>query len=312
MRRSAIAQYSGGPSPRARGSRRRQPGARARSRSIPAGAGKPRRSPRKAAPCRVHPRGRGEAPQPTDLGRRGAGPSPRARGSHDAAEEGEESGGSIPAGAGKPRSRTGPAPPSRVHPRGRGEALQQKEQEFRRQGPSPRARGSRLRAAPLVAGLGSIPAGAGKPAYRATGGCSRGVHPRGRGEARRAPAVEFAQAGPSPRARGSLDHLAERDGRAGSIPAGAGKPQSLPGRRPFRAVHPRGRGEAGYFFSPAPALPGPSPRARGSRPPDRRDQPRRGPSPRARGSHGRGRDDLPGRGSIPAGAGKPRPSCPRG
>ena len=91
--------------------------------------------------------------------------------------------------------------------------------------------------------------------------------------------------GLSPRVRGSLDAIAARSRRAGSIPACAGKPGSRGRCRCNFGVYPRVCGEA-----PRPVF-----RARREH----------GLSPRVRGSHAGRRVPRCYRGSIPACAGKP-------
>ena len=203
-----------GPSPRARGSRRARPCPSWPPRSIPAGAGKPWRGYLAGDLYRVHPRGRGEAAVAAFSAACRVGPSPRARGSRPEAPHGALTGGSIPAGAGKPRSSSAWRWCWRVHPRGRGEAgveVRGRGEAGPRplavrmgQGPSPWARGSLP--CPMTANMtvGSIPAGAGKPSTRTCRTSANRVHPRGRGEAVDQQATQAPYAGPSPRARGSL------------------------------------------------------------------------------------------------------------
>ena len=280
----------GGPSPRARGSRRHVDPHLLRVRSIPAGAGKPRQLARLDGLHGVHPRGRGEACTDGTSMRYDSGPSPRARGSPASPLALGAQRRSIPAGAGKPCSSTRRPSLSTVHPRGRGEARVAPGRALSSPGPSPRARGSRVGHGGGRARFGSIPAGAGKPPNRSRGIRPGRVHPRGRGEALLRMIARERATGPSPRARGSpvagRNHLR----RLGSIPAGAGKPVLAMVSVGVHTVHPRGRGEA--FLDQL--------RVRRSR----------GPSPRARGSPNR--DEAGSRfcGSIPAGAGKPSPEPP--
>ncbi len=111
------------------------------------------------------------------------------------------------------------------------------------------------------------------------------VYPRGCGAARARRAVAASMRGLSPRVRGSLSRGWGNHLPLGSIPAGAGQPQS----RRYGAwpvwVYPRGCGAA-------------APRQR------KRAQ-SRGLSPRVRGSHDHGFDQGMHKRSIPAGAGQP-------
>jgi len=112
-----------GRSPRARGNHHQVRRQRVELGSIPAGAGKP--DPRRRARCprRVDPRGRGETARTLrDLAEIG-GRSPRARGNPPGLPRLALHHGSIPAGAGKPTTRSSTVPSRRVDPRGRGETI---------------------------------------------------------------------------------------------------------------------------------------------------------------------------------------------
>ena len=106
------------------------------------------------------------------------------------------------------------------------------------------------------------------------------------GEARPPSVRSSLCAGPSPRVRGSPGYRAVRDGRAGSIPACAGKPCAGHCVLALHQVHPRVCGEAFILTL--------------------RQLYYQGPSPRVRGSQERTRGVRVGSGSIPACAGKPR------
>ena len=198
-----------GPSPRARGILSR---CRATSRacgSIPASAGNP--PPVSARPIRaeVHPRERGES-RPLGRYRRGpTGPSPRARGIQSHPLTTTLVPRSIPASAGNPRCRPEGASCAWVHPRERGESLDAERPRPQAQGPSPRARGIREKAAWTAARRGSIPASAGNPVAKGCIAHVHEVHPRERGESPDHPHLSTPLLGPSPRARG--------------IPAGGGR-----------------------------------------------------------------------------------------
>ena len=192
------------------------------------------------------------------------GPSPRARGSLVVRDEGVAGLGSIPACAGKPRSRCRRGRRSRVHPRVRGEAPFGTAPWTASQGPSPRARGSHGDGGGSVSHGGSIPACAGKPA---SGSRIRGgprVHPRVRGEAQLDDGRLVYHYGPSPRARGSPPPPSDQLAPHGSIPACAGKPGGYISPESRNWVHPRVRGEACHVVGMNWPHPGPSPRARGS------------------------------------------------
>ncbi len=134
--------HSFGPSPRARGSRVLQPPRRKGRRSIPACAG--------LTPVRrdgpvfgsVHPRVRGAHSFPLPGVRRTGGPSPRARGSPGRGLFAVMLLRSIPACAGLTRHEEGGRRGIPVHPRVRGAHWLRRAPPARRDGPSPRARGS--------------------------------------------------------------------------------------------------------------------------------------------------------------------------
>ena len=196
--------------------------------------------------------------------------------------------GSIPAGAGNPRTAGASRGSRRVHPRGCGESEPVLVWTALGQGPSPRVRG--ILAAQLLSGAvaGSIPAGAGNPRIASSAAPSSQVHPRGCGESRLLSRVGGPELGPSPRVRGIPPAEVPHPAARGSIPAGAGNPTLRGGRPLRREVHPRGCGESVTGLAAGDVVYGPSPRVRGIR--------------RA-GAEGRR-----GRGSIPAGAGNPRTS----
>ena len=265
--RSAFdsATHSGGPSPRVRGSLRRDFIFVVSPRSIPAGAGKPAVLRARRLLHRVHPRGCGEAPEGRAPAVGRGGPSPRVRGSHSTRLRFASILGSIPAGAGKPMTDRITADGWRVHPRGCGEADRLDVALPRLQGPSPRVRGSLAGETERCIRSGSIPAGAGKPSPCRQGSLWFRVHPRGCGEVPSTCSWSYASLGPSPRVRGSPAPTEERGGRLGSIPAGAGKPNIRSVAFVNMRVHPRGCGEAARPPGQLLDVRGPSPRVRGSR-----------------------------------------------
>ncbi len=132
---------------------------------------------------------------------------------------------------------------------------------------------------------GSIPAGAGEPRLGGLVALPRGVYPRGCGGTWLTWVDLREERGLSPRVRGNRAVLRERVLVAGSIPAGAGEPDTGRGGPRRTAVYPRGCGGTIPRGRPGGAAAGLSPRVRGNQP-----------------------DPLPSpveRGSIPAGAGEP-------
>ena len=253
--------------------------------SIPAGAGKPCRATRRTAGTRVNPRGCGETRRLFVKPWIAKGQSPRVRGNLHRPHSSPGRRGSIPAGAGKPSSRSARRPGTRVNPRGCGETVGVRFTCTRNSGQSPRVRGNRsINPLPPPAS-GSIPAGAGKPVLPDSDRRRSRVNPRGCGETDALEDLPDEQQGQSPRVRGNLGTIEQRHVGQGSIPAGAGKPTGAPLWVRRIRVNPRGCGETRRWS---------------------RARPRSvGQSPRVRGNH---RPDQPGdlrRGSIPAGAGKP-------
>ena len=234
---------------------------------------------------KVDPRGCGGAPESKLRVLLLKGRSPRVRGS--LARIGQRGGlhGSIPAGAGEPRSPNCSHHSVRVDPRGCGGAPGGDIGRALVKGRSPRVRGSLHASFLRMRWTGSIPAGAGEPACPRAPRFQRGVDPRGCGGAvavrNNGPAVQ----GRSPRVRGSLARPPQLAHSQGSIPAGAGEPIVVHYFRHASRVDPRECGGATWW-------------ALG-------DSIIWGRSPRVRGSRGAGRARPHGPGSIPAGAGEP-------
>ena len=127
----------------------RQPGRRHVVKGLPAWAGKPKRLPSFTASCWVYPRVGGETYDRLKDEYSLTGLSPRGRGNHGEAGAQPHAGGSIPAWAGKPRSRSNRRSHCWVYPRVGG--------------------GNPLPPAPPLPKERSIPAWAGKPSPSLTG-----------------------------------------------------------------------------------------------------------------------------------------------
>ena len=132
-----------GRSPRVRGSRASCNGLRQRRGSIPAGAGEPRILIVSRRSARVDPRGCGGALGDIHSAAQATGRSPRVRGSRAGARQKRGLPGSIPAGAGEPRSVIGNLRLCQVDPRGCGGANSSFCPAMIIRGRSPRVRGSR-------------------------------------------------------------------------------------------------------------------------------------------------------------------------
>ena len=232
-----------GSSPLARGLPSTTTAAHASRRIIPARAGfTPDRRLRAPRPG-DHPRSRGVY-RPADHGiMPRVGSSPLARGLRLRLGAGRPVPGIIPARAGfTPHGR---AANRRVadHPRSRGVYAESTGAHLRRHGSSPLARGLLH-----VGALGR-----------------RGVedHPRSRGVYCSRSSPQYGPGGSSPLARGLLVGQGSGDTPARIIPARAGFTHRHPRRGHRRPDHPRSRGVYRSTRSPAPALPGSSPLARG-------------------------------------------------
>ena len=253
-----------GLSPRSRGSRVSTWYRSTMAGSIPALAGKPSILANTSHPSRVYPRARGEARASPGKEFCLLGLSPRSRGSRRYGFRLPCPLGSIPALAGKPSPLLGAHCGQRVYPRARGEAGMGILPRQRHAGLSPRSRGSPLDTLQFMSARRSIPALAGKPLRPGFRAYPPTVYPRARGEAEERIVMANAATGLSPRSRGSRAFDQGDDGRVGSIPALAGKPDHPRRRRYRQRVYPRARGEAGIVPGARVGDVGLSPRSRGS------------------------------------------------
>ena len=233
-----------GSSPRGRGTRAPRPRARLRRRFIPARAGNTISASPGPGRASVHPRAGGEH---------------RVRARRPVAWIG-----SSPRGRGTRLTRcTSPAPRS-VHPRAGGEHASRWVKQRRKRGSSPRGRGT-----PLVEDLmfqlkRFIPARAGNTLSSPTYGEPLAVHPRAGGEHVRDLRSTDAEAGSSPRGRGTRRPPGRKRSSRRFIPARAGNTG-----RPFVAseaitVHPRAGGEHASAPHVCGNADGSSPRGRGT------------------------------------------------
>ena len=136
--------------------------------------------------------------------------------------------------------------------------------------------------------MGSIPACAGEPRWRAPGDADAGVYPRVCGGTPRGLMDDCVRNGLSPRVRGNPPEYLFTDTDGRSIPACAGEPGATSGRSTRPGVYPRvcgGTCGRGAFRCGSPGL-----------------------SPRVRGNHIDKHGQQQPIGSIPACAGEPPPS----
>ena len=279
-----------GLSPRVRGNLTEWPTCALAEGSIPAGAGEPDVGRLQEHPARVYPRGCGGTHRPPCDRAGDQGLSPRVRGNRSEHGGPKRSRGSIPAGAGEPAAPPRTSSTRRVYPRGCGGTGDYTIAEAKTGGLSPRVRGNPKRRARRRRRLGSIPAGAGEPPTSSATQSTRRVYPRGCGGTRVRAACQPAAPGLSPRVRGNPGGGGADFPSSGSIPAGAGEPPQLAGRRSAGRVYPRGCG--------------------GTDVREDRIADGYGLSPRVRGNPVLRRPPCAADGSIPAGAGEPR-SCGR-
>ncbi len=199
--------------------------------SIPAGAGEPISTRVTRSRVRVYPRRCGGASTTSATTRTRTGLSPQVRGSLNEVGCLAQRVGSIPAGAGEPRTNHRRPRTRSVYPRRCGGALYNAGTFARCRGLSPQVRGSRRLASGITIRLGSIPAGAGEPRPARRCRTPGRVYPRRCGGASGMVYTALGSSGLSPQVRGSLFNQYVTGPAAGSIPAGAGEPETMPGSR---------------------------------------------------------------------------------
>ena len=230
---------------------------------IPAGAGRTVHGPRRGGAGWAHPRWRGEDGLDGGGGLATEGSSPLARGGPAPTTKGGRTTRLIPAGAGRTTRATTFCSICRAHPRWRGEDRHPTPRIPVRAGSSPLARGGLPADAHDHAQRRLIPAGAGRTENVDQRVIGTGAHPRWRGEDRLGGDFFLTGPGSSPLARGGPARPAESSARRRLIPAGAGRTDRHPHRRPAGPAHPRWRGEDRFTPSSVPVANGSSPLARG-------------------------------------------------
>ena len=191
--------------------------------------------------------------------------SPRVRGSlgrwHDTDDELR----SIPASAGQPAFHIATHAIPSVYPRECGAALFHVDAQLAKLGLSPRVRGSLTFDPCELTRLRSIPASAGQPKENGIGAGALPVYPRECGAAIAECWWGMAEAGLSPRVRGSRIMATNRIPKERSIPASAGQPHGIMSGSDTVWVYPRECGAATGSGVEADLYIGLSPRVRGSR-----------------------------------------------
>ena len=191
------------------------------------------------------------------------GSSPLTRGKPKAGVYQVEAWGLIPAHAGKTTSRCDSTGIAGAHPRSRGENRHAVRARGHPRGSSPLTRGKQQGRWFQVAGIGLIPAHAGKTGTSSSSTKSPRAHPRSRGENAAGQARRQPGKGSSPLTRGKRELLGRRGVVPGLIPAHAGKTGSPLLARPSGWAHPRSRGENAVAQVTGGSQPGSSPLTRG-------------------------------------------------
>ena len=221
MRQRAHA-LSYGSSPQARGTRRLGGIDRVHARFIPAGAGNTQRCGGGCHQQTVHPRRRGEHLSTGRASMTNKGSSPQARGTPGRRPHRRHHRRFIPAGAGNTSWTVHTSRGPSVHPRRRGEHIEQDLRQAAVDGSSPQARGTRQRASRRQVTKRFIPAGAGNTPRGCPPAQCGPVHPRRRGEHLERSAIGLRIAGSSPQARGTQRGADLKGADLRFIPAGAG------------------------------------------------------------------------------------------
>jgi len=212
----------------------------------------------------VHPRACGERRDIHRRQQRQAGSSPRLRGTPDGQVQGVRARRFIPAPAGNALPKANQMISVSVHPRACGERWVAVIEPDRDYGSSPRLRGTLGEFGDQVRATRFIPAPAGNALLwgSAAGGCS--VHPRACGERMLISGHALAQAGSSPRLRGTPGRGRRRHPGQRFIPAPAGNARCAGPAGRGSAVHPRACGERLNDSTDTPGNSGSSPRLRGT------------------------------------------------
>ena len=193
----------------------------------------------------------------------GPGSSPLTRGKRRWFPPGRNTGGLIPAHAGKTASASGRSVSPAAHPRSRGENALAGKAADELVGSSPLTRGKLGKGAPRDPISGLIPAHAGKTLGILDESRAGRAHPRSRGENQILRDGDRLRCGSSPLTRGKPSMTWGGDTASGLIPAHAGKTGwTTPSPWPS-AAHPRSRGENSLSPATVSTSAGSSPLTRG-------------------------------------------------
>ena len=168
--------------------------------------------------------------------------SPRERGNRRGRHDRTRFQRTIPARAGEPAPRMWLPGLQRDYPRASGGTRGSQAAPVVGRGLSPRERGNPTRLATRKRWLRTIPARAGEPSKWSGAGAGAGDYPRASGGTTGTARSSSARRGLSPRERGNRLGDAQRQRRAGTIPARAGEPSSTSSTSPAFRDYPRASG----------------------------------------------------------------------
>ena len=253
-----------GSSPRLRGTPRSVRGYAGRRGIIPALAGNTTQTAHQCRSAGDHPRACGEHVAPQTVNAPYAGSSPRLRGTRPFYSANPGTIGIIPALAGNTAHIRRHDGVSWDHPRACGEHAWSRRQCPRKQGSSPRLRGTQVHERGNRSHAGIIPALAGNTRLFASPSVWNGDHPRACGEHFRSFMKSFPDSGSSPRLRGTLALCLELVAMLGIIPALAGNTDVRVAQCHGCWDHPRACGEHSPGMPAMSPIWGSSPRLRGT------------------------------------------------
>ena len=212
----------------------------------------------------VHPRVCGEQQKPQPMLTAISGSSPRVRGTDDKIPNRNPLCRFIPACAGNRIAEAKGVYLKTVHPRVCGKQSRNPVEFSPENGSSPRVRGTGLWPISLSPQVRFIPACAGNRRSCSIVAGALAVHPRVCGEQRLNLLQSLKDAGSSPRVRGTVETLRERDALRRFIPACAGNRMISPTNGDPPPVHPRVCGEQRMSRIGNSPIDGSSPRVRGT------------------------------------------------
>ena len=214
-----------------------------RGRNTPADAGTTEAGGTNSTAIGEHPRGCGDDPASSKLGRSMDGTPPRMRGRRRMDMMRSEGSRNTPADAGTTRVTMQMSRARSEHPRGCGDDGCREQLCCGRHGTPPRMRGRRYARVPRPTHRRNTPADAGTTAGWVSGGSGRAEHPRGCGDDPASDDVPTAVEGTPPRMRGRRRMDMMRSGGSRNTPADAGTTRRDTADPHTTEEHPRGCGD---------------------------------------------------------------------